>query len=272
MILEDSNTKPKKLAKIPQTLAHIKELKTLYYCGNLELLKAPKVTIIGTRNPNPYAQNFTQTIAQKLSKNGIVIVSGGALGIDIIAHANSLPNTIMISPSSLDYIYPRSNAPMISKIYKQGLILSQFAPTYTPHRYSFLERNKIVISLGECVVIPQADLYSGSMQSAIYALSLRKNIFVPPHHLGQSLGTQSLAKNNQAKVIWDIDEFVSEICASILDSNITPSSRNLSDEILDFCQSNPFFEEAFLRFGEVLFEYELEGKIRRNNGRIEVCH
>lgn len=262
------------LKQIPPSLTHIKELETLYYCGNLELLKAPKVTIIGTRNPNPYAQSFTQTLAQKLSKRGIVIVSGGALGVDIIAHANALPNTIMISPSSLDYIYPKSNAPIISKIYKQGLILSQFTPTYTPHRYSFLERNKIVISLGECVIIPQADLKSGSMQSAQYALSLGKTIFVPPHHLGQSLGTQSLAKNNQARVIWDIDAFVNELCASILDSNITPnlraSLRDSRDEILEFCQSNPFFEEAFLRFGEMLFEYELEGKIRRNNGRIEV--
>lgn len=258
------------LAQIPTSLTHIKNLKTLYYIGNLDLLRAPKIAIIGTRNPNLYAQNFTKTIAQKLSKCGITIVSGGALGTDIIAHANSLPNTIMISPSSLDCIYPKSNAPIISQIYKQGLMLSQFSPTYTPQRHSFLERNKIVISLAECVVIPQADLHSGSMQSAKYALSLGKNIFVPPHHLGQSLGTQNLAKNNQAKVIWDIDSFVNEICGEILDSNIPQSPSNPNDEILEFCKNNPLFEEAFLHFGEVLFEYELEGKIHRNNGRIEV--
>ncbi|MBX7491120.1 DNA-processing protein DprA [Helicobacter turcicus] len=265
------------LTKIPQTLTHIKNLKNLYYYGNLELLNKPKVAIIGTRNPNPYAQNFTQTIAQKLSKHGIVIVSGGALGTDIIAHANALPNTIMISPASLDYIYPKSNTHIISKIYKQGLVLSQFAPHYVPRRYSFLERNKIVISLGEYVIIPQADLQSGSMQSANYALSLQKKIFVPPHHIGQSLGTQSLAKNNQAKVIWEIDSFVNAICAQVFKSFTKDSTKNYnknasasSDAVLEFCKGNPFFEDAFLRFGEVLFEYELEGKIRRNNGRLEV--
>ncbi|WP_299545775.1 DNA-processing protein DprA [uncultured Helicobacter sp.] len=263
----------KSLAQIPKELAHLKEIQTLYYCGNLELLNAPKITIIGTRNPNLYAQNFTKIIAQKLSKNGIVIVSGGALGTDIIAHTNSLPNTIMISPSSLDYIYPKSNAPIISKIYKQGLILSQFAPTYTPRRYSFLERNKSVVSLGKYVIIPQADLHSGSMQSAQYALSLNKPIFVPPHHLGQSLGTQNLAKNNQAKVIWDIDAFVDEVCANLLDANIASNTNiDCNDEILEFCKGNPLFEEALLRFGEVLFEYELEGKIHRKNGRIEAAN
>lgn len=230
----------------------------------------PKITIIGTRNPNPYAQNFTQTIAQKLSKCGIIIVSGGALGTDIIAHTNALPNTIMVSPSSLDYIYPKSNAHNIAKIYEQGLILSQFPPTHIPKRHSFLERNKIVISLGAYVIIPQADLYSGSMQSAHYALHLGKELFVPPHHIGQSLGTQTLAKNNQAKVIWDMDAFIDTICSKLLDSTKHPITADATDTILEFCRSNPLFEEAFLRFGDTLFEYELEGKIRRSNGRIEV--
>ncbi|TLD84607.1 DNA-processing protein DprA [Helicobacter sp. MIT 11-5569] len=256
---------------MPSALSHIKNLKNLYYCGNLELLNTPKVTIVGTRNPNPYAQNFTQTLAQKLSKCGITTVSGGALGIDIIAHTNSLPNTIMISPASLEIIYPANNAKIISEIYKQGLVLSQFTSPYKPRKFSFLERNNIVVSLGEIVIIPQADLKSGSMQSANYALSLHKKIFVPPHHIGQSQGTQHLAKNHQAEIIWDIDAFVDNLCARFYgDSKQTPNHSAHNDAVLEFCKNNPFFEEAFLHFGEILFEYELEGKIRRNNGRIEI--
>ena len=252
-----------KLQEIPSALSHI-GLEFLYYYGNVELLHTRKISIVGTRNPNPYATNFTQTLAQKLSKYGITIISGGALGIDIIAHTHSLPNTIMVSPSSLEIIYPASNAKIITQIYEQGLVLSQFTSPYKPHRFSFLERNKIVISLGECVIIPQADLKSGSMQSANYALSLQKKIFVPPHHIGQSQGTQMLAKEGKAEVIWDIDAFIADLIPQSIEL------QKEQDKILDFCKGNPLFEEAFLRFGEILFEYELEGKIHRKNGRIEV--
>lgn len=249
------------LDTIPLELQHLKNLKKLYYCGNLELLQNCKVAIIGSRNPNPYAQNFTKEIAKKISSYA-TIISGGALGIDILAHSAALPNTIMVSPSSLDIIYPKTNQKIIQEIYQKGLILSQFSPPYMPKHYSFLERNKIIISLAKYIIIPQADLESGSMQSAKYALSLGKQIYVPPHHLGQSEGTQRLAKEGKAEVIWEIDSFLVNLFGDIKPQN--------TDEILEFCKTNPFFEEAFAKFGEILFTYELEGKIQRNNGRIEV--
>lgn len=249
------------LNPLPPELQHLKNLKTLYYCGDIELLKKRKIAIIGSRNPNPYAQSFTKEIAKKISPYA-AIISGGALGIDILAHNAALPNTIMVSPSSLDIIYPKTNQKIIQEIYKNALILSQFPPTYIPKNYSFLERNKIIISLAEYIIIPQADLKSGSMESAKYALSLGKKIYVPPHQLGQSKGTQTLAKEKKAEIIWDIDEFLNQL--------FEVSYNNDKDEVLEFCKSNPFFEEAFACFGEILFHYELEGKIQRNNGRIEV--
>lgn len=254
------------LPSIPKELAHLK-LEKIFYRGNLDLLQQRKITIVGTRNPNPYTQNFTQILAHRLSQSRIAIVSGGALGVDIIAHQFALPNTIMISPASLDIIYPQSNAKIISQIYENALVLSSFESPYKPHRFSFLERNKLVVSLGECVIIPQADLQSGSMQSANYALSLGKRIFVLPHQIGQSQGTQSLAKNGKAQVIWNIDEFVESLGLQECDKNTKTQEK---DEVLKFCESNPLFEEAFLKFGATLFEYELEGKIARNNGRVQV--
>ena len=134
------------LSTIPLELQHLKNLKTLYYHGNLQLLQQRKIAIIGSRNPNPYAQNFTKEISKKISPYA-TIISGGALGIDILAHSAALPNTIMVSPSSLDIIYPKTNQKIIQEIYQKGLMLSQFSPPYIPKHYSFLERNKIIISL-----------------------------------------------------------------------------------------------------------------------------
>ncbi|WP_104721637.1 DNA-processing protein DprA [Helicobacter mesocricetorum] len=252
----------KELFEIPLELQHL-NLQKLYYVGNLSLLNKRKVTILGSRNPNLYAQHFTQEIAKKISQYGMVVVSGGALGIDIIAHSFSLPLTIMIAPSSLDIIYPKTNFQMIQRMYEQSLVLSQFAPSYQPKTYSFLERNKLVVSLGECIILPQANLKSGSMQSAEYALSLKKKIYVIPHRLGESEGTEYLAKEGLAEVIWNVNEFLESLFGECIQAQPI-------DEILEFCRHNPFFEEALLKFGDRIFEYELEGKIRRNNGRVEV--
>lgn len=252
----------KELFDVPLELQHL-NLQKIYYVGNLSLLNKRKVTILGSRNPSIYAQHFTQEIAKKISYYGIVIVSGGALGIDIIAHSFSLPLTIMIAPSSLDIIYPKTNSQIIQRMYKESLVLSQFSPSYHPKPYSFLERNKLVVSLGECIILPQANLKSGSMQSVKYALSLKKKIYVIPHRLGESEGTQYLAKEGLAEIIWNIDEFLEKLFGKRV-------NNQSKDEVLEFCKHNPFFDEALLKFGAKIFEYELEGKIRRNNGRIEV--
>lgn len=251
-----------KLNAIPKELESLKEsIQDIYYLGNTELLNKRKFTIIGSRKPNPYAQALTKEIANKISKKGGVIVSGGALGIDILAHISAMPNTIMVSPSSLDIIYPKANTKTIKQMQKDSLLLSQFSSTYTPHRFSFLERNKLVVSLGELVIIPYADMQSGSMQSARYAISNNIPIYVFPHRMNESKGTSMLIKENLANVIWDIDEFIQDIFGDCQQS---------SDEILEFCKTNPFFEDALLRFGDIIFEYELDGKIIRSNGRIEV--
>ena len=72
-------------------------------------------------------------------------------------------------------------------------------------------------------------------------------------------------------MIWDIDEFV-ELLGFQEECKQDSANQTIAvkDEVLEFCKGNPLFEEAFLKFGAVLFEYELEGKICRHNGRIEV--
>ncbi len=236
-------------------------LKQLFYTGNLKLLESKMIiAIIGSRSPNPYAKSLTASLANKLSKAGASIISGGAIGIDIIAHQNSLPSTIMISPSSLDQIYPPSNAKSIQEIAKKSLILSEYEKSYNPHKYSFLMRNRIIIALADYIIIPYADLKSGSQNSANVALKLGKKLFTIPHRIGESNATNALLANQKMEAIYDIDEFISSLGLQ----------KMQSDKILDFCSHMPSFEEALLRFGEKILEYEIEGKIVRENGYVRV--
>lgn len=247
----------------PSFLSLAKPPKTLFAQGKLSLLQNPKkIAIVGTRKPNPYTKLLTTHIAQLISKNGGVVVSGGALGVDIIAHLGAMPNTIMISPSSLDTPYPKTNASIISQIQSQALALSEYENNPSPKPYHFLERNRLVIALSDMVIIPQADLNSGSMESAKIALSLNKPIFTLPHRLGESKGTNQLLAQNKAKAIYDLNEWIQEHFGTC---------DCPKDEILEFCKNSASFQEAYEKFGGKLYEYEMEGKINIENGKIYVC-
>lgn len=235
--------------------------KNLFFRGNLELLERPKIAIVGTRKPNPYAKLFTQKLTDLIIKSGGVVISGGALGIDIIAHSSAFPHTIMVAPTDLLHCYPQTNKALIQKIYQNALALSEYANNPIPKPYHFLQRNRIVIGLSDAVIIPQADLKSGSMESAKIALKLQKPLFVLPHRIGESEGTNSLIAQNQARAIFDPQDWIKEQFGS------SPSQE---DDLITFCLKMPSFEEAYAHFGDRLYEYEIEGKIERRNGKIYV--
>lgn len=228
--------------------------KELYYRGDISLLSSKKISIVGTRRPNQYTQEIVKELASKLSLAGVVVVSGGALGVDIIAHKASYPNTIAVFANSLDSIYPKTNSEMIEKIYTNALALSESENNPTPKKYEFTNRNRLVTALGEVLIIAQADLKSGSLASAAHAKAQGKEIFVLPHRLKESEGTRELVKKGEASYIEDIDEFVARFGEL--------ESKKSSD--LDGLR----VEEAYKIHKEKLFELELEGVISIENGRV----
>lgn len=252
------------IPSIPANLNLLKNPpKQLFYKGNLELLQKTKIAIVGTRRPNAYTKLFTQNLASMIFKAGGVVVSGGALGVDIIAHTASFPHTIMIAPTDLNHFYPSTNKTILQKIYTSALALSEYENNPSPRPYHFLERNRIVIALSDIIIIPQADLASGSMESAKIALTLNKPIYVLPHRIGESEGTNSLLLKAKARAIYNPQAWIEEWFQSLL-----PLGEK--DEILKFCALIPSFDEAYARFGDQLLEYEMEGKIERKNGKIYV--
>ncbi|MGX2983633.1 DNA-processing protein DprA [Helicobacter sp. 23-1045] len=257
-------------SNLAQKFANLKNPpKTLFYKGDLSLLDSLKVAIVGTRTPNPYTKSLTAKLAHAIAKHAVV-VSGGAFGVDIIAHTGAMPRTIMISPSSLDIIYPRENAKIIAQIAESALILSEYERDYMPHRFSFLERNRLVVALSDIVILPQGDLKSGTHSSANYALRLNKPIFTIPHRYNESTLTNALLAQGKARAIYNIDDFIKEIFG-VESSADSANSAESSDEILAFCAKNPAFEDALAKFGNKILEYEFDGKLVREGNNIGVA-
>jgi DNA processing protein len=252
------------LQEIPKSLQTIKSpVKNLFYSGNLELLKCQKIAIVGSRKALPYTKQIVAQLSQKLSNAGVVVVSGGAMGIDGVAHKSSYPNTIAVMANGLDIIYPKVNTDIISKIYNEsGLALSEYKEGIKATRYSFVVRNRIVVALSDSILIAQADLKSGTMRSAEIAIEQGKKIYVLPHRIGDSSGTQWLIKENKAEIIYDIEEFIFMFSGA--------KSEKITDPFLLFCLKNPDYEDIIAFDSVKLFEYELLGKIEVKDTKVVV--
>jgi DNA processing protein len=220
----------------------------LFCKGNIDLLNKEKIAIVGSRKASKYTKEITYLLAKKLSKK-YVIISGGALGVDTEAHRGAFPNTIFVSPSSLDIIYPKQNENLIKSIYKDALAISEYEKNYKPFKFTFLQRNRIIVKLAKLVIITEASIKSGSMRSFEWAKEYDKKVYVIPHRLNESSGTNYLAKTNQAEVIYDIDEF----CQNL--------GINSKEKILTL-------NEAVKIYGNKIYEMELNGEIEIKNGKV----
>ncbi|MBN2767643.1 MAG: DNA-protecting protein DprA [Campylobacterales bacterium] len=247
--------------------SHLQSLKkvpkSLSYKGSLSLLERPKVAIVGSRKPTLYAQKYTYLLAKELAKRGVCVVSGAAMGVDALAHEGAgASNTIAVLGCGIELAYPAINTRMIEDIASQGLVLSQFENDFRATKWSFLLRNEIVVSLGEVLIVTQADINSGSMQSVKYAKEQGKQIYVLPHPIGESEGSNGLLAGNEAQAIYDIEEFASKW------GNAVQNSEMKKDDFFYFCQKNPTLDEAVERFGERVYTEELEGTLVIKNGRV----
>jgi len=74
-------------ADYPQQLLQIPDPPVLLYVtGNMRLLGAPSLAIVGSRNATQQGVTNAERFARALSEAGLTIVSGLALGIDAAAH------------------------------------------------------------------------------------------------------------------------------------------------------------------------------------------
>ena len=190
--------------------------KKLFIRGRLPAKRVKTAAIVGTRKPSAYGREIATKIASECAKNGIVVVSGLALGIDSIAHRAAIDSggkTIAVLANGVDKIYPRSHEDLGQKILQtNGAILSEY-PNNTPARpWQFLARNRIVSGLADAVVIIEAASRSGTLSTANHALDQGKEIFAVPGNITSPLsaGCNQLIKNgaNPLTSVEDLLDFL----------------------------------------------------------------
>lgn len=173
--------------RFPESLRHIPSApKELYVAGeNLsELLKRPRVAVVGSRKISPYGKTVTARLAGDLAKQGIVIVSGLAFGVDAAAHQAALEaggSAIAVLPTPLSKIYPASNHRLAEDILKRGgALVSEYAADSEVFKTNFVARNRLIAGLSDAVLITEAALKSGSLHTARFALEQGKEVLAVP--------------------------------------------------------------------------------------------
>lgn len=187
----------------------------LFYRGNPHLLKRPAmVGMVGARDCTPYGRNVANLLSAKLARCGVVVVSGGARGIDSYAHEGALVGggeTIAVMGCGLEQAYPKSNGPLFKRIEESGgLLLSEYGPGMMPKGYHFPMRNRIITGLVKAVIVVEAKAKSGALITADLAINEGRDVLtVPGDILSNSFAGNHWLISEGAAIVTKVEDIFS---------------------------------------------------------------
>jgi len=154
----------------------------VYVTGVMEIpLPTPRAAIVGSRKPSLSGVKAAREIATKLVKNGVIVVSGLAEGIDTVAHTTAIEErgrTIAVLGTPLNRVYPRSNFELQETIKRHHLVISQFPIGKPTLRKHFIFRNRTMALISNVTIIVEAKDDSGSLHQGWEALRLGRQLFI----------------------------------------------------------------------------------------------
>ena len=256
----------------------------LYAQGRVDLLQAPSIAIVGSRNPTPQGTENARAFATHLSGAGYTITSGLALGVDGAAHEGGLSasgSTVAVVGTGLDRVYPKRHLKLAHRIARAGVIVSEFSLGTPPLPENFPLRNRIIAGLSQGTLVVEAALKSGSLITARLASEAGREVFAIPGsiHSPQSRGCHALIRQG-AKLVECAQDILEELHpvgnveAQAAHTNGTPA---LNDEpLLAALGFDPVTLDALCartgwpasELSVRLFDLELDGRVARLPGQL----
>jgi DNA processing protein len=168
----------------PPLLARIEDPPPILFIkGKRHLLKEPCFCIVGSRIATMDGLNIARSLADDLCREGLLVVSGLAKGIDRAAHQGALRaggRTAAVLGCGPDIVYPRESRNEYSQVAREGVIVSELAPGTQPERWFFPRRNQIMSGMSMGVVVVEAAARSGALITAHSALEEGREVFAVP--------------------------------------------------------------------------------------------
>jgi DNA processing protein len=154
----------------------------------------PAVAVVGTRGPSAYGEEMARLLGRDLARQGLLVVSGLAMGVDAAAHRGALEAGVLADVATLavlgcgaDVPYPRVNRPLYDEVLRCGLVVSEFAWGVPARAWRFPARNRVMAALGRAVVIVEGAQRSGARLTVDYALQMGREVLAVPGEAGRRL-------------------------------------------------------------------------------------
>jgi DNA processing protein len=168
--------------------------------------------VVGTRAATAYGEQVAADLAAGLVERDVVVVSGGAYGIDGAAHRAALTCdgiTVAALAGGIDIPYPAGHSALLHRIGQHGLLFSEYPPGIRPARHRFLTRNRLVAAVAGAAVVVEAGLRSGAANTAAWARALGRVVAAVPGPVtsSASAGCHALLRNG-AELVTRADEIV----------------------------------------------------------------
>lgn len=216
----------------------------LFVKGRLDLLQAPAMAIVGSRNATAQGILNAEKFAESLSQGGLTISSGLAAGIDTAAHRGALRgsgSTIAVVGTGLDIVYPAKNKALAYHIAEQGCLVSEYFLGTPSIASNFPRRNRIISGLAQGVLVIEAAAQSGSLITARMAAEQGREVFAIPGSIHSPLakGCHQLIKQG-AKLVESAQDILDEVQAypapttsSVVSKSVTPQKSLALDDTVE---------------------------------------
>jgi DNA processing protein len=178
----------------------------LFLLGAVGLLDRPAVAIVGSRDHSLYGAEVCRTLATAVARQGIVLISGMARGLDAVGHLAAMDaggGTIGVLGNGLGVVYPAANRALYERVAAEGLLLTEFPPGERPSVHTFPRRNRLISALARATVVVEAAVGSGALITAEAALDQGRDVLAVPGNITShtSVGTNRLIRDGAVPVL-----------------------------------------------------------------------
>ena len=178
--------------------------------GDLASLGTRAVGIVGARASTAYGERVAGELAFGVAQQDVVVVSGGAFGIDTAAHRGALGadgQTVIVSAGGLDRPYPSGNKDLFARAARDGLLISESPPGTAPQRQRFLSRNRLIAALSTGTVVVEAGRRSGAANTAAHCVALGRPLMAVPGPVtsAMSVGCHALLRRERHPAVLVAD-------------------------------------------------------------------
>lgn len=177
--------------------------------------------IVGTRRASSFALAYARDLARAAAGRGLTVVSGLALGVDAAAHAGALEAagsegaTVAVLGGGHARLHPAANRHLARSILERGgAVISEWPPFTNPQPHHFLQRNRVIAGLSKVVVVVEAGVPSGALNTAHQAEELGRQVMAVPSRPNdeRNRGALRLLKDG-VPALTEVDDLLSHFPA-----------------------------------------------------------